>query len=403
MLNATKRLLSILLVAATACGAMAQSLSQVTVAPTSVEGGHRAILSVVLDSPAPRGGVTVTLTSSDTSVATVPASVTIYHRQIAADVVVHTETVATATPVTLTAALDASSMDATLTVGPLALAGVSVVPSTIAGGKTATGYVMLDGPAPSGGWVITLSGDNSAAATVPASVTVEQGRSEAHFSIPTSTVTADETVNITATDPNAVEQTTALTVVPLGLSKFKVFPDTVRGGQDAEVEVVLNEVAPSGGIVITLSSDDPSTTVPASVTIPEGSTRAYFQITTTAVTVSTDVTLTATDPAGASLTAALTVDPVKVVSLYIVPGSIRGGRTAQGYIELDGPAPTGGLVITLSSNNSAVTVPATATVAAGKYHVSFGLTTTTVASRTVATITATDPNDVAVTYRIVIR
>jgi hypothetical protein len=391
-----------LLTAAAACGAMAQSLSQVTVSPTSVEGGKRAMLSIVLDEPAPRGGVTVDLSSSDTSVATVPASVTISHRRFEVEVPVTTTAVDSSTSVTLTATLGESSMDATLAVGPLELSGLAVSPSTIVGGDTATGMVVLDGQAPSGGWVITLSSDNSAA-TVPASVTVEQGRSQARFSITTTAVTESQDVTITATDPNGVAQTATLTVNPLMISAFQVMPDSVTGGKNAQGFVAINERAPSGGVVITLASSDASTTVPTSVTIAEGSTHARFQITPTAVTTATPVTLTATDPSGNALTADLTVEPVKLAWLAIQPDRVKGGGSTQAMVFLDGSAPTGGYVITLSSNDSAATVPASVTIAAGDKTASFTITSSAVTKRTTVTITATDPNGVAVTATLQIR
>lgn len=402
MRNVPRWSLAALLVAVTACNAMAQSLTSVTVDPTTVEGGKRATLTVLLDSVAPRGGVTVTLTSSDTTVATVPASVTVDHRRMEATVIVKTQEVSVSTPVTLTATLNGVSQTATLTVAPLSLASVEVDPSTIAGGKTALGWVILNGPAPTGGFVITLSGDNSVA-TIPATVTIPAGYSRLHFPIPTTVVTANQTVNVTATDPNGVVQTTSFTVVPLELAKFDVDPSTVRGGLNARGEVVLNDVAPTGGIVVTLSSSDPSATVPATVTIPEGSARAHFQITTIAVTAVTPVTLTATDPSGTALTATLTVNPVELVYIDVDPQSLKGGRSAHGTVMLDGPAPAGGVVVTLSSDNSAVTVPATVTVEAGKRMVSFAVTTTAVTSRTVVTLTATDPSGKSVTTKIVLR
>src|SRR5262245_11424667 len=55
--------------------------------------------------------------------------------------------------------------------GPPALYSITLNPSTVNGGGTATGQVTLNQLAPNGGASISLS-SNSAAATVPASVTV---------------------------------------------------------------------------------------------------------------------------------------------------------------------------------------------------------------------------------------
>src|SRR5258705_331275 len=61
---------------------------------------------------------------------------------------------------------------------------VALNPSTVIGGTSSTGTVTLTAAAPSGGTVVTLS-SNSAAATVPANVTVVAGQTKATFTIKT--------------------------------------------------------------------------------------------------------------------------------------------------------------------------------------------------------------------------
>jgi hypothetical protein len=70
------------------------------------------------------------------------------------------------------------------------LAGVTVSPTDVVGGNSATGTVTLSSPAPTGGFVIDLSSDNTAAATAPASVTVPAGSSSATFVVSTKQVNA---------------------------------------------------------------------------------------------------------------------------------------------------------------------------------------------------------------------
>src|SRR6266403_2081749 len=62
--------------------------------------------------------------------------------------------------------------------GSPTLSSVALNPMSVTGGSPSTGTVILSGPAPSGGAAVSLSSDNTAAATVPASVTV--ARSEEH-------------------------------------------------------------------------------------------------------------------------------------------------------------------------------------------------------------------------------
>jgi hypothetical protein len=68
------------------------------------------------------------------------------------------------------------------------------------------------------------------------------------------------------------------------LAKVTVNPTDVVGGASATGTVTLTAAAPSGGVDVPLSSDDPTAaTVPASVTVPAGATSASFPIATYAV------------------------------------------------------------------------------------------------------------------------
>jgi len=78
-----------------------------------------------------------------------------------------------------------------------ALTGIALAPSGVAGGQSSTGTVLLDGPAPSGGAMITLS-SSSSAASVPATVTVPAGATSGSFAVATMRVKRTTTVKITA-------------------------------------------------------------------------------------------------------------------------------------------------------------------------------------------------------------
>jgi serine protease AprX len=75
-------------------------------------------------------------------------------------------------------------------------------------------------------------------------------------------------------------------------------------------------------------------------------------------------------------------------SLTMTPASVTGGSPAVGTVTLDGPAPMAALV-TLSSGNPAVAVPADVTIPLGATSASFSLTTTAVAMPTPVTVYAT--------------
>ncbi|MBA0088025.1 MAG: S8 family serine peptidase [Acidobacteria bacterium Pan2503] len=97
--------------------------------------------------------------------------------------------------------------------GPPALYSITLNPSTVTGGATATGEVTLNQLAPNGGASISLS-SNSAAATVPASVTVTAGEASATFTVGTGSVATSTPVTITGSY-GGVTKTSTLTVMPV--------------------------------------------------------------------------------------------------------------------------------------------------------------------------------------------
>jgi len=192
-------------------------------------------------------------------------------------------------------------------VGAAALSAVSVNPSNVTGGQSTTGTVNLTGPAPAVGALVSLSSANPAA-TVPSSVTVPATATSANFPVTTISVSSTTAGNITATY-NGVTGSATLTVnppAPAALASLTLNPTTVRGGVGSVGTVTLTAMAPSGGLVVNLSSNNPKATVPSTVTILAGKTSANFNISTAATNKKTVVTITAS--AGAVVkTASLTI------------------------------------------------------------------------------------------------
>jgi len=90
---------------------------------------------------------------------------------------------------------------------------------------------------------------------------------------------------------------------PAGLS---LYPATVTGGSSSLGTVTLSSYAPPAGVVVTLQSDNPAATVPASVTVPGGQRSATFTVTTTDIPAATSATITAA-AGGVTQTATLTI------------------------------------------------------------------------------------------------
>src|SRR5260221_6894868 len=79
---------------------------------------------------------------------------------------------------------------------------------------------------------------------------------------------------------------------------------------------------------------------------------------------------------------------VSLSSLSLNPTSVTGGNSSTGTVTLSGAAPAGGAQVSLSSNNSAASVPSSLTVPAGATSATFPVRTTLVLVTTSANISA---------------
>ena len=168
------------------------------------------------------------------------------------------------------------------------------------------------------------------------------------------------------------------------VNSFMISPQEIVGGTNNTGTITLNAAAPGGGTTFALTGG-PGVSVPATVTVAGGSTKASFPITTAVVTASQGVVITAT--AGA-----LTLQNT-IVTVPLLGGFVPSTRTTMaGYpvsviVFLNGRAPTGGATISLMSDNSAITVPPTVTVPAGTMSATFTANSMPVSSAVIANIT----------------
>ncbi|MGD0363470.1 MAG: FG-GAP-like repeat-containing protein [Bryobacteraceae bacterium] len=384
-------------------GAALLTVSPIGVAFTSnlptIPAGTVGQDSLTLTSPAPANGLVFNLTSSNPSFASVPATVTVpAGATVSPNFNITTAPLATSTSATIFASLNGvngSLAIATLKLQAAQVSSVVLTPSVIAGGTTTTGNIVnLQGLAPAGGLTVTLSSSNGTAAVVPTTVVVPANASSAPFTLTAGYVASSVQITITATTAST-SVTAPLTINPDGVASLNLSSTTVVGGVAAAASNTATLMAPasSGGVSIKLSSSNPGVaSVPSAVKVAAGATAsAGFRITTTAVSVSTPVTLTATYN-GVSVPVVLTVNPVEPAAVNLSQAGVVGGsKTINGSITMDTPAPTGGFVVSLTSSNPAVaSVPATVTVAAGaKVSPKFTITTTAVTKQVPVTITAT--------------
>jgi hypothetical protein len=130
----------------------------------------------------------------------------------------------------------------------------------------------------------------------------------------------------------------------------------VLGGVSTTATVSLNGPAPTGGAVVTLASSDPSTTVPATVTVAGGATVSpAFTVATTVVATTTTVTISATYN-GATAMATLTVTPPPasgspVLQMHLDGSEISGTQNGATVTPSTGPAGLTGTVVVHSGGS----------------------------------------------------
>lgn len=361
-------------------------LSSLELSQSAVLGGGNVTATVKLTAAAPTGGAVINITSANAA-ATVPQTVNIAAGQSSATFTVSTTAVATDTDIKLEAIGNDTKAAATLKVLAPAPATLTLAPSSVRGGANSTGTVTLNGPAPSGGLVVSLA-SNKSDATVPQSVTVAAGETSKTFTVTTSPVVNETAASITATTAGGTKSAT-LTLTRSQVSNLTVSPSTITSGATATGTVTIDAPAPAGGTSVSLAVDKSTASVTSTVVIPAGQTTATFTVFTSSVSADTTVFISA-NANNSSRSSSFTVQPARQVptSVTLNPTSVLGGAAAQGTVQIGAPAPAGGLTVSLTSNSAAATVPGTVLVPAGQTSATFNVATTAVTSPATATITA---------------
>lgn len=408
---------------ASAPAAQSPAVKAVTVSPSSVTGGQTSSATVTLTMAPGLGlahGVVVTLSSSDEAVATVPANLTFSPgmRTAAFTITTHPISTLSSHSVTISAFVAAQApKHATLVVLPplvkkvgerpsLMLRPCALASSSLAqtGATPLSGCVLLTGPAPSrtlrgpqsvplgpAGARVRLASSNPAVASVPATLLVPGGRSEEAFKITTVPVDVATQVIISAHRGSSDTASAKLTVLPPKLMSLTLSPSTISAGGSVTLTASLTGPAYSPGIDVTLSSSNSSVVpVPSHITVQPAQASAQTTLVTNAVQSSTPVVITGSF-GGATRTATLTVLPLALSSFDCTPSHVTGGGSAACKVSLNGPSPSPGTVVNLSSSNPAIAaVPAGGTVQipAGNSTAEFTVITGPVSDSTNVTVTA---------------
>lgn len=428
------------------------SVSRVTLAVSSVTGATTVSGTLDLDGEAPVGTGTIANLGvgagnglatdpnlpSGSLPAAVPATVSIRPSAKRATFDVTTAPVSVATTVSVGAAIGAapgspSARTAALRIDPPVVTSVTVSPSSLIGGAAATASVVLSGPAPGIGIPLTLA-SSSPVATIASAATIAAGSDRIALPVATSDVSRSVSVSMAAatgaislpSDPVSAVSTLAsvgrsatLSLAPLRAMQLQLSPVQVLAGQSATATVILNGRVPLTPRAVALSSA--GLRMPSQVTVPVGSDRASFTVTTPLLDAAATLAI------GASVVRATTTSTTGSISdgtsNTVVSAEVTGEATGsvsvvplprlESVTATPAPVPGGDAVtITLTMSNAGVlsggsklttpvalatdrsdlvALPASVTVAVGQATHAFTAKTVAPTSDALASITATLP------------
>lgn len=320
------------------------ALQTLTVALDSPRVGVARTISgtVTLGLPAPAGGVTVNLTSSQTGIATVnPAS--IFIPEAVTNGTFDINGVAEGTSV-ITASATGYADDTANILVTSALITLGD-PGDIAPDQTVSIAVSISTPAPAGGLTVNLASSAPSIVSVTPSVFIPEG-----LQVPAANpqVTGDQigTATITATSdlfaPDTRDIDVTLTV------SFNPNPLSLPENSTVPVTVNLSAPAPTGGLTLTLvSADTGIANVPASVVIPQGQLSSPLDVTGIAIG-STTVTASSNGIPDSQLSVDVsTAPPINLGSAITVGRDLQTARAGT----VGQAAPAGNLQVTLTSSD----------------------------------------------------
>ena len=375
--------------------------------PTSVTGGGSAQGVLHLSDPAPAGGLQAILSTKDprgylktVPPVTVPTTVSIPAGAISANFSIATTPVNESTPAAIYATTNAVGAKGSITVGipsgPRA-GSLMIDPFAVSSGHPATGTVTLTGPATAGGVVVPLRSSHPQYASVPASVTVPAGATSATFPITTAPVPFSIDVMIEATGGEFAARRLALKAGGgPRLTSFTLSTANASGGATVTGTVTFSGPIPpspfpaTGDGIVTVKSTNPAVGMLPLVAVPVGSSSATFSILVHNVPATTTLSVVAAYD-DAVLSAPLTISgtAASLASMTVNVSTLSGGQGGVGFVNLTAAAPPGHVLVDLSTNNPAITLPPNVTISEGTTSGLFAFNALPVNAVTPVTISAT--------------
>ncbi len=254
--------------------------------------------------------------------------------------------------------------------------------ATEGNGVLVNGGAVTLSPVQAAATTVALVSSNTGKVTVPATVTIPAGQTNATFSltiVDNAVLDGTQSATITATAANFAPASGTITVNDNETATLAVsLPASVAESVGTVVGTVSVNAAPASNVAVALaSSDTAALTVPSSVTIPAGQASAAFTATIiddTKINGTHTATVTASVASWTSGAATIGITDNENTNLAIsLPATVTEGGTGTGTVSISGTLTTA-LTVSLSSNTtSRLTVPASVAIPAGSTSATFTL------------------------------
>ena len=374
-------------------------VSGLTCSPTSLGQSAVGLCTLILNQPAPSHGSVVTLASGNTSLAVpslagvTPGATTATFSATAA------ASIATNQTATVTATIGGNSQAATINLlAPVVVSSVACSPLGAMSGATVACLITLSQAAPANTTVLLNS--SSALLSIPAALTIPAGSAAASAPATAGTILSDTQAIVTATLGASTQNTTVILWSTPSLSSVSCAPNVLAVSATGTCTVTVSK--PAGNLTIKISASNAALAVPATVTVPQGSSSTNFTV-TGQVVASHGVVVTASyngvsqlaglvvTPAASSAVRHASADESSVTELKSIsckPSLLRAGTHGICQIELEAASDSVITDIQLTTSNQSLRLPGAITIEPGQSTASFGVDAISPVSDGAATITA---------------
>lgn len=292
---------------------------------------------VLIDRPAPSGGLTINLADNDTGT-TVQTPVTILSGATGAFFSVSTTLVPNDKLVSIQASGPGSGLQQSFTKFGVRMNSILMFPSSVWNTQSSQILVTLNRDAPNSGFPLLIDSGVPAAAVAPATFTIPGGANSGSVPVTTKYVATDTVAGFRVWDPYQGFQETTLNVKHLGVQSLTFNPNPVIGGNNSTGTLTLDRNIGLTNFTVNMSSLYPAfAQVPATVTVLNNQSSVTFQATTFGVSVVNDIPITAQigtqQVAGSFLTTNLRLLPSQIIvpptSIAASLGQIKSGNAGS--------------------------------------------------------------------------